>query len=60
MSESPRVLLYSQRRLAPLISRCLSYEFEDVICQVDAVDLIAPTYRHPGDPRRPGRGDDRQ
>jgi hypothetical protein len=48
MAENPRVLLYSQRRLAPLISRCLSYEFEDVICQVDAVDLVAPTYRHPG------------
>lgn len=46
MSAEPRVLLLSQRGFAPVISRCSSYELEDVICAVDAVDLVAPTYRH--------------
>jgi hypothetical protein len=46
MSTEPRVLLLSQRGLAPVISRCCSYELEDLICAVDSVDLVAPTYRH--------------
>lgn len=40
-----RVLLLSRRGLDPVISRCCPYEFEDVICAVDRVDLLVPTYR---------------
>lgn len=42
MSPEPRVLLFSPRNLAPVISRCCSYEFEDAIRGMDAVDLAAP------------------
>jgi len=42
MSEEPRVLLFSPRNLAPVISRCFSYEFEDVIRAMDSVELCAP------------------
>jgi hypothetical protein len=45
VSEPARVLLFSQRSRAPVISRCFSYEMEDTIAAVDAVDLIAPGYR---------------
>jgi hypothetical protein len=38
----PRALCVSHRDIAPVISRCLRYEFEDVIGAVDAVDVIAP------------------
>jgi Glycosyl transferases group 1 len=38
----PRVLLVSYRDIAPVISRCLMYEFEDLIAAWDAVDVVAP------------------
>ena len=38
----PRVLCVSNREFAPVISRCLRYEFEDLIGAMDAVDVIAP------------------
>ena len=38
----PRVCLFSQRNLQGLVSRCPSYEFEDVLCEIDRVDLLAP------------------
>jgi hypothetical protein len=38
----PRVLCVSNRDFAPVISRCLRYEFEDIIGEMDAVDVIAP------------------
>ena len=38
----PRVLCVSNRDIAPVISRCLRYEFEDLIAAMDAVDVIAP------------------
>ena len=37
---SARVLILSDREVAPTISRCGIYEFEDVACVVDAVDLL--------------------
>lgn len=37
-----RVLLVSQRLIAPTIWRCLLFNFEDVIATVDAVDIAAP------------------
>lgn len=46
MSEPARVLLFSQRGLAPWISRCFSYELEDAVAAMDQVDLVAPLYRH--------------
>ena len=42
VSAEPRICMFSQRNLGRLVSRCGHYEFEDVICQVDEVDLIAP------------------
>ncbi|MGD7653468.1 MAG: hypothetical protein ACQCXQ_09665 [Verrucomicrobiales bacterium] len=41
-SSDPRVLLFSQRRLEHLLTRCVSYEFEDVIREIDDVDMVAP------------------
>jgi Glycosyl transferases group 1 len=41
-SSSPRVLCISQRDIRPVISRCLRFEFEDLIGDMDAVDVIAP------------------
>ena len=38
----PRVLCVSYRDIAPVISRCVQYEFEDLIGAMDAVDVIAP------------------
>jgi hypothetical protein len=38
----PRVLCVSYRDIAPVISRCLMYEFEDLIAAWDAVDVVAP------------------
>jgi Glycosyl transferases group 1 len=38
----PRILCVSYRDMAPVISRCGQYEFEDLISAVDAVDVIAP------------------
>lgn len=35
-----RVLILSDREIAPTISRCGTYEFEDVACAVDAVDVL--------------------
>jgi hypothetical protein len=35
-----RVLVLTDRKVAPAISRCGTYEFEDVVCAVDQVDLV--------------------
>jgi Glycosyl transferases group 1 len=41
-ASDPRVLCVSYRDIAPVISRCGHYEFEDLIGAMDAVDVIAP------------------
>ena len=41
----PRVLCVSYRDIAPVISRCSQYEFEDLIAAMDAVDVVAPAGR---------------
>lgn len=41
-SSPPRVLLFSQRQFDRMVYQCWKYEFEDVICEVDSVDLVAP------------------
>jgi hypothetical protein len=39
----PRVLLFSQRNIFKnVLFRCPHHEFEDVICQIDSADLLAP------------------
>lgn len=39
---APRVLCISYRGVAPVISRCLRYEFEDLVGAIDAADVVAP------------------
>ena len=51
----PRVLCVSYRDIAPVISRCVQYEFEDLIGAMDAVDVVAPA----GTARSRGRGHSR-
>src|SRR5262245_20075585 len=38
----PRVLCVSCRGVAPVISRCLRYEFEDLVGAIDSADVVAP------------------
>ncbi len=42
-----RVLLFSMRNLTRHVSRCGGYEFEDVICDCDEVDILAPAAYRP-------------
>ena len=42
VSIDPRICMFSQRHLHRLVSRCVPYEFEDVICEVDEVELLVP------------------
>jgi len=42
------VLLFSMRNLTRHVSRCGGYEFEDVICDCDEVDMLAPVARPRG------------
>lgn len=39
---TPRVCIVTQRGFRNLVARCPDYEFEDIICEVDDVDLISP------------------
>jgi hypothetical protein len=41
-SRVPRVCMLSQRRLHPDVSRCCNFEFEDTICSIEDVHLVAP------------------
>ena len=41
-STGPRICIFSQRNLHKEIFRCLFYEFEDVIGEIEEVELIAP------------------
>jgi Glycosyl transferases group 1 len=41
--DQPRVLVFSQRELAHgVLFRCPHWEFEDLICEMDAADVLAP------------------
>jgi hypothetical protein len=44
LNDSPRVLMVSLRNLKFHVSRCSTYEFEDVVCANDKVDLITPHF----------------
>ncbi len=41
-SAKPRLCMFSQRNIQGLVSRCPGYEFEDVVCTIDDVDIFAP------------------
>jgi hypothetical protein len=42
-SHKPRILLYSLRSIfAGALFRCPHYEFEDMVCQIDSVDVVFP------------------
>src|ERR1017187_4476720 len=41
--DKPRILMFSQRNIfSKALFRSALYEFEDIICQIDSVDLLAP------------------
>lgn len=43
--ETPRILILSQRNLTQIQPfRCAHFEFEDVISQIDAVDILTPRF----------------
>ena len=42
VTSSPRICMFSQRNLGRLVSRCGHYEFEDVVCEVDDVEMLTP------------------
>jgi len=44
-SASPRICIFSQRHLQRLVSRCAEYEFEDLICEIDDVEMLTPKPR---------------
>ncbi|HIJ71379.1 MAG TPA: glycosyltransferase family 1 protein [Planctomycetes bacterium] len=41
-STNPRICIFSQRHLQRHVSRSAEYEFEDVVCEIDNVDLLVP------------------
>jgi Glycosyl transferases group 1 len=42
-SAQPRILIFSQRNIfGKAMFRCPHYEFEDIICQIDSAELLAP------------------
>ena len=42
-SDNPRVLIFSLRNIFPkALFRCPHYEFEDIICEIDSAQLLAP------------------
>jgi hypothetical protein len=49
---SSRVLLVSQRNISDQVANAALYEFEDLLCALDHVDLIASN-RSPGRPFSP-------
>src|SRR4029077_20883690 len=41
--DKPRVLIFSLRNIfGKALFRCPHYEFEDLICEIDSADLLAP------------------
>jgi hypothetical protein len=43
MGQTPRTLIFSQRNLSRMVYQCGKYEFEDVVRDLEAADLVAPT-----------------
>jgi len=52
-ASKPRVLVFSQRLIYNHLYRCPQYELEDIVCQIDAAEILAPRpadtfhFRHP-------------
>lgn len=46
ISTDPRICIFSQCHLQRLVSRCVEYEFEDVICEIDDVEMLTPEPYH--------------
>lgn len=46
--ETPRVCVVSLRHAERNLSRCVGYEFEDVVCRIDDADIyfLEPTFSH--------------
>lgn len=42
-SDNARILMFSQRNIYNYHFTCASYEFEDLICQIDRVELLSPS-----------------
>jgi len=41
--DSSRILMFSQREIVEkTFSKCAIYEFQDIICKIDSVRIIAP------------------
>lgn len=40
--DNARILVVSLRNARPDVARCCAFEFEDVVCEVDDADLLAP------------------
>lgn len=45
-NEKPRILLLSQRGLRDQVANACLYDFENTICEIDDVDLVAPATSH--------------
>lgn len=45
-SDEARICVFSQRFLQRQISACCEYEFEDVICDIDDVEVLSPRPSH--------------
>ena len=41
--DSARICIFSQRNVERTVVRCVDYEFEDVICEVDDAEVFGPT-----------------
>lgn len=41
-ADNPRILVFSQRNISRALFHCPHHEFEDVICQIDNAQMLAP------------------
>ena len=46
IQNEPRICVFSQRNLQRLLSACGDYEFEDLLCELDNVDILTPQPFH--------------
>ena len=44
-TDESRICMFSQRQLGRIVSRCGHFEFEDVICEIEHVDMFTPEPR---------------
>ena len=46
VQNEPRICVFSQRHLQRLLSACGDYEFEDLLCEFDNVDVLTAQPSH--------------